>query len=62
MMTLVHRLDGLRASAEPLRDETVHHQIGKAVIEIRDETIEMLGEFRLPYGGAKSIQEGPGTA
>lgn len=46
MVALVHRLDGARAGVEPLADETVHHQIGEAVIEIRDKPIEMLGELR----------------
>jgi hypothetical protein len=35
-MALVHGLDGLRAGTEPMRDETIHHQICEAVVEICD--------------------------
>ena len=62
MVALVHGLDGLRTGIEPLGHETVHHQIGEAVVEIRDEPIEMLGEFRGLHAEAKGVQEGPGAA
>ncbi len=62
VVALIHGLDGLRAGVEPLADETVHHEIGEAVVEIRDEPIEMPGELRGFQAGAKSVQEGPGAA
>ena len=62
MVTLVHRLDRLRVGIEPLGKETVHHQIGEAVVEIRHESIEVLGEFRALQAGAKRVEESPGSA
>ena len=62
VVPLIHGLDGLRAGVEPLPDETVQHEIGEAVVEIRDEPIEMPGELRWLQAGAQGVQEGPGAA
>jgi hypothetical protein len=62
VVTLVHGLDGLCAGVEPLADEMVQHEIGEAVVEIRDEPIEVPGELGCLQTQAKGLQEGPGAA
>ena len=62
MMALVHGLDCLRAGVESLAQETVQHEIGEAVVEIRDQSLEILSELRGLQAAAKDVQEGPAGA
>src|SRR5690242_4008446 len=62
MMALIHGFDGFRAGIKPLGEETVHHQIGEAVVKISDKPIEVPSESGRPKAESKSVQEGPGAA